>query len=446
MGLFDRLRGTAAQKVAVIGLDGVPLRFLTDGPVSCPAIDALADTGTAGTIEGITPPAVSAGWAALTTGVNPGKTGVYGFQDREVGSYDTYVPTGGDVQAPRVWDYVEDAGSAATVLNVPVTFPPQRTVSRMVAGTFAGELSQAVHPQSMVAELEQVGYRLDVDPALAQAQQYEAFLDDVTETLTARMEAFRRYLDRNDWQLFFGVFTTPDPVNHFFYEEFLSGGEYTPEVRALYRRLDSYIGELRERLDEQTTLIVVSDHGFRPLRYEVDLNQWLQSRGELVFDAASPDGLTDIAAETRAYALDAGRLYINRAGREPRGSVTDPQAAEDALIDALDSLTGPDGRSVVEDVHRGPALYDGPHTDIAPDLVVSPGAGFDLTASVERDAAVFSTSPRSGMHSRTGATALLDTPAATIDADATVLDIAPTVLDAMGVEYDRGAFDGTSLL
>ena len=148
MGLFDRLRGESDPRVAFVGVDGVPFSLLADNPERFPNFAALANEGSAGAIDSIVPPESSACWPSLTTGVNPGETGVYGFQDREVGSYDTYVPMGRDVQATRVWDRVTDAGRQASVLNVPVTFPPQRGVQRMVSGFLSPGVEKAAHPDS----------------------------------------------------------------------------------------------------------------------------------------------------------------------------------------------------------------------------------------------------------------------------------------------------------
>jgi len=57
--------------------------------------------------------------AGINNGDEPGKTGVYGFQDREQGSYDTYVPMGSHVTGDRVWDVAMDNGRDASVFNVP---------------------------------------------------------------------------------------------------------------------------------------------------------------------------------------------------------------------------------------------------------------------------------------------------------------------------------------
>ena len=142
MGLFDRLRGDGDPRVAFIGVDGVPYSLLSENEELFPNFAAIADEGTASEISSIVPPESSACWPSLTTGMNPGETGVYGFQDREVGTYDTYVPMGREVQADRVWDRVQEEGRRATVMNVPVTFPPQRNVQRMVSGFLSPDRRQ----------------------------------------------------------------------------------------------------------------------------------------------------------------------------------------------------------------------------------------------------------------------------------------------------------------
>lgn len=149
--MFDRLRGDDAPRVAFFGIDGVPYRLIEEHPGIFENPTSLATEGSAGPIESIVPPESSACWPSLTTGVNPGKTGVYGFQDNETGSYDTYVPMGRDVQATRVWDRVEQAGRHSTVMNVPVTFPPQRNVQRMVSGFLSPGVEKAAYPMNSVS-------------------------------------------------------------------------------------------------------------------------------------------------------------------------------------------------------------------------------------------------------------------------------------------------------
>ncbi|MFC7216404.1 alkaline phosphatase family protein [Saliphagus sp. GCM10025334] len=447
MGLFDRLRGDENPRVAFIGIDGVPYSLLTNNRDRFPNFTALADEGTASEISSIVPPESSACWPALTTGVNPGETGVYGFQDREVGTYETYVPMGREVQATRLWDRVTEAGRKATVFNVPVTFPPQRDVQRMVSGFLSPDLEKAAFPDDVREYLESIDYRIDVNPKLGHEADKTEFIQDAHETLDARFEAFRHYLETDDWDLFFGVFMTTDRVNHFLFKDYERDGEYREEFLEFYEKLDDYIGRIRGLLPDDVTLIVASDHGFTSLDYEVHFNEWLREEGWLSFDTDNPDELGDIADETRAYSFIPGRFYLNLEGREPRGSVPqeDYDAVRDELKAMLEGLEGPDGRKVVDRVVEKETAFRGDHDDIAPDLVAIPNNGFDLKSGFKADSDVFTTGPRNGMHSFDDTSLFIDDPDATIE-DADLYDVAPTILDLLEVDVKRSAFDGASLV
>jgi len=447
MGLFDRIRGDDGPRVAFVGIDGVPYRFLADHFDEFENLAAIADEGSAGAIDSIVPPESSACWPALTTGVNPGETGVYGFQDREVGSYDTYVPMGRDVQATRLWGRVQDAGREATVMNVPVTFPPERSVQRMVSGFLSPSVEDAAYPDDLREHLEGLDYRIDVNAKLGHNDDKEDFVADAHETLDTRQEAFTHYIEQDDWDLFFGVFMTTDRVNHFLFGDYERDGEYREEFLEFYRKVDRYIGDLRDALDDDVTLVVASDHGFTTLDSEVDLNEWLRQEGWLSYEADEPNELGDIADETRAYSLIPGRFYLNLDGREPRGSVPEDEyeRVRSELREAIEGLTGPDGTPVAKRVETKENAFRGDHDDIAPDLVVIPNDGFDLKAGFSDEGDVFKTGPRNGMHSFDNASLFVDDENARVG-DADLYDIAPTILSLLDIDYDRTAFDGASLV
>ncbi|MDX1747075.1 MAG: alkaline phosphatase family protein, partial [Halobacteriales archaeon] len=431
----------------------------------------------ANSIDSIVPPESSACWPALTTGVNPGGTGVYGFQDREVGSYDTYVPMGRDVQATRLWDRVSQDGRDATVMNVPVTFPPQRNVQRMVSGFLSPSVEKAAYPDEFRDHLESMDYAIDVNAKLGHADDKTEFMEDAHRTLDKRFEAFSHYLREDDWDLFFGVFMTTDRVNHFLFKDYehadtgadeddesraydpgedpeyqMDGGAPPkPENRELfmkfYRQVDEYLGEIRAMLPDDVTLIVASDHGFTSLDYEVNCNTWLEEQGWLTYDDEDHDELNDIGDDARAYSLIPGRFYINLEGREPRGSVPEEEyeAVRDELKSELEAWEGPNGTKVAERVVVKEEAFRGDHDAIAPDLVVIPNHGFDLKSGFKSKESVFSHGPRNGMHSFDNATLLVDDPDVAIE-DADLFDIAPTILELMEPDVARTEFDGASLV
>jgi predicted AlkP superfamily phosphohydrolase/phosphomutase len=474
MGLFDRLRGDDAPRVAFIGIDGVPYSFLSSHFDEFENLAAIAEEGTAGEIDSIVPPESSACWPSLTTGKNPGETGVYGFQDRETGTYDTNVPMGGDVQAERVWDRVVEAGRDATVMNVPVTFPPQRNVQRMVSGFLSPGLDRAARPDEFREYLESVDYKLDVDPSLGHDPDRAEFIENAHATLDARFEAFEHYVEQDDWDLFFGVFMATDRVNHFLFRDYEHDGEYDEafdelrrerldeeeyeareshgpydeEFMEFYRKLDDYIGRLRDAMPDDVTLIIASDHGFTSEDCEVHCNRWLQQEGWLSFDDDDHESLADIADDARAYSFIPGRFYLNLEGREPNGCVPEAEyeAVRDELKADLEALEGPDGRKVADRVVVKEDAFRGAHDDIAPDLTVIPNKGYDLKAGFKGSADhVFDVGPRNGMHSFDDASLFVDDPDVAIE-EVDLFDLTPTILDLMDVDYDRAEFDGASLL
>jgi|GEM_PF-75697 len=305
MGLFDRIRGGDDPRVAFFGIDGVPYSLIADNPDEFENLTALIDEGTGGAIDSIVPPESSACWPALTSGVNPGETGIYGFQDREVGSYDTYVPMRRDFQATRVWDRVQSEGRNATVMNVVTTFPPQRDVQRMVSGFLSPGVDKSAYPDEFRDYLQGIDWRMDTNASLGHEDK-SAFMDDAHETLDQRQEAFLHYIDEDDWDLFFGVFMATDRVNHFLFRDYEEDGEHKEEFLEFYRKVDRYIGELREALADDVTMIVASDHGFTSLDYEVNLNAWLREQ-----DYLSYADETDYTFQLTAWLREAGHVDVD---------------------------------------------------------------------------------------------------------------------------------------
>jgi predicted AlkP superfamily phosphohydrolase/phosphomutase len=110
-------------------------------------------------------------------------------------------------------------------------------------------------------------------------------------------------------------------------------------ILAAYREMDAIVGAVRERLDPQDLLLVVSDHGFATWRWGVNVNQWLLDEGYLALRGSMPEkdlGLlfqrgdlgTDVIdwEHTRAVAVGLGQVFLNVKGRNTRG-VVEPGAA-----------------------------------------------------------------------------------------------------------------------
>jgi len=160
--------------------------------------------------------------------------------------------------------------------------------------------------------------------------------------------------------------------------------KYKDTVEQLYRRMDDLIGKVRRKLDDDTVLIVMSDHGFTNFRRGVNLNAWLRDEGYLFLkDGAetSPDWLAKVDwSRTKAFTLGLTGLFINRKGREAHG-IVEKGAELDALCaelkGKLEALRDPlDGQPVVKECFLTREMHDGPYADMAPELLIGYHKGY----------------------------------------------------------------------
>jgi len=158
---------------------------------------------------------------------------------------------------------------------------------------------------------------------------------------------------------------------------------YQHVIRDLYRRMDALVGRVRVVLDEDTVLIVMSDHGFTSFRRGVNLNTWLHRNGYLVLKDGAHGGewLQGVDwARTRAYAMGLAGLYINLKGREAQGIVTrgpEYETLKQELVRRLNGLQDDEtGEVAIRELFDSATLYQGPYRDEAPDLIVGYAAGY----------------------------------------------------------------------
>jgi len=58
----------------------------------------------------------------------------------------------------------------------------------------------------------------------------------------------------------------------------------------MYVRMDDLLRRTMESIDEETLLLVMSDHGFKDFRRGVNLNAWLRDEGYLVLKDGAREG------------------------------------------------------------------------------------------------------------------------------------------------------------
>ena len=287
----------------------------------------------------------------------------------------------------------------------------------------------------------------------------EGFLEQCRQNDSERELMFFDTLEKTNRGLCVCVFDGTDRVQHSFWRQIdpqhpAHNGEYrAPEVNAIeeaYRNADRIVGQtLQKCQDDDTLLMVISDHGFNTFRYGVDLNCWLEQNGYLVLKEQGL-GLKNLAgidwSRTRAFAVGLAGLYLNLKGRES-GGIVDPGSEAAALRDEiaakLNSLTDPqhDDQPVVKQVYNAVKTYAGPYKQDAPDLLV----GFHIGYRASWETAVGQVTDQlfhpnmkawSGDHcvDQSLVPGILFCNRSVEDAMPRLLDIGPTIMKQFGVD------------
>jgi len=205
------------------------------------------------------------------------------------------------------------------------------------------------------------------------------------------------------------------------------------------------VGELTAELggsleSGETTLLVMSDHGFCRVRKELYVNHWLEREGYLRLPEGAGRKLPQYFPETLAYSLIPGRIFVNLRGREERGSVAPGGPYEDLrerLIQEISSLRDPEtGSPMIRKVHRREEIYHGPFLERAADLIVEPEEGFDPKGNLDRSV-LAAPGDIGGMHTLDDAF-LLMYPGDLPERDWGIVDVMPGILRIMGVELPPG--------
>jgi predicted AlkP superfamily phosphohydrolase/phosphomutase len=148
--------------------------------------------------------------------------------------------------------------------------------------------------------------------------------------------------------------------------------------------MDTLLGELLPAVDDETLLLVCSDHGFAPFARNFHLNTWLRDNGYLVLQDAArrkeETAITDVDwRRTAAYGIGFNGLYLNLEGRERGGIVPPAKATALAarLARELEAVVDPEtGQRPVDRVYRRDDLYHGDATPGLPELLVGYTPGY----------------------------------------------------------------------
>lgn len=386
---------TSRSKVAVLGLDGVPfslLRKLFDAGVM-PQLAEVAERSFFSPMETTLPPVSAVAWTSFMTGAGPGRHGIFGFTDLHDGRISLRFPSFDDIRSQTIWQTLPQARSL--VINLPFTYPARPLNGVLISGFVAPVFEKSVYPASLIPSLKSRGYRSDVDSVKGRTDR-RGLITDLFDTFNIHAEVMLDLVQSMPWDLFIGVVTGTDRLHHFFFDAAADPDHpFHNDFIDYYRRIDLFFGRFMELIGDLTRLIVLSDHGFTLLRSQVYVNHILRGMGYLSLSGPAPQSLEDVLPDSKAFALEPNRIYLNNRGRFPGGPISPEEVPavrarlkkelEGLRLDdvGIDSTEEDESRDnpIFERVLVKEEAFDGECLAVAPDLLLIPKRGYDLKAA-----------------------------------------------------------------
>jgi len=495
------------RKLIVIGIDGGTYDIFDPAMEKglMPNMKSLTESGVKGPLWTIIPPITGPAWVSFATGLNPGKHGTLSFfKPFSKDNKDKFqVLTSQNIDGLAFWDIMAAEGVKTVILNIPQTFPPYPFDGIMVTKI------ESTGPNRMASYPPEWKDRINRDSGVPSdwclqdgISQTPQFLEHLIESLRNDIKINRYLLEETESEVFVSATLVMDGFLHHFWRFIDPSHRYydrdmaqrmAPLVDEFYRAMDDFVGLLLENGGEDTTFCMVSDHGFGPAQEVVHINNWLIENGWLVEDSNSSGLLKKIASMTgmdsRSFVDKLIKLDVLNIRTKLRHSVRGPmrEAIENAmmkefdweksmayfpctadfgihmippfgnssrqelrekLISQLDELRDEDGRPVFKEIHRREDIFQGPHLEEAPDIILIPSGPRICIAEPSKGPLI---QPQkhglvNGFHRQNGVFALKGPgikSGETFD-DARIIDIAPTLLYLLGIPVDEN-MDGKVL-
>jgi predicted AlkP superfamily phosphohydrolase/phosphomutase len=480
------------NKIIVIGLDGATFDIIdpliTRGKL--PNIKKIFSEGVRSKLFSSVPPISAPAWVSFMTGKNPAKHGVLGFQTYNLSKYACYdhsIVTSNSYPKYTIMDILSKNDKRSIAFQIPLTYPVWKINGKMIAGYPTPDQTKAFcYPESFSEELGTL-YEYKSDQIAAGSTQEK--IDCYSNSLERISEKVEKLIRNEPFDLFIYVNNTTDWVQHKFWKHQYDIDQPEPYIDLFYEKLDTKIGNIINLMDDDTTLILMSDHGAgtRPTKF-LNINHLLKEKGYLIpaqkkinlftrtnkywfewikeyfpirywskanFSSKFREKIINTRVykeqinwtETKAYRIPLAYPYtginINLKGRQQEGIVepgSDFENIKNTLYTSLKEFADlhPD---LIEKVYRQEEFYHGPYIDNTPDIIIEINHKYDSGSEIDHlitDIPPILLQTISGYHRPYGIFAAMGKNILKnkVIKDINIMDIAPTILYLLNLEID----------
>ena len=375
-------------RLVIIGLDCMePSLVFEHWREDLPNLSRLMAQGMYGRMESSIPAITVPAWSCMMTGRDPGELGIYGFRNRRDRDYHSMaISDGRAVKFPRLWDILGEAGWSVVVLSVPGTSPPYAVNGSLVSCFLTPSTDVPfTHPPELGDQIKAWMPDFMMDVPNFRSDEKERILANLYSLCDQRFTLAEKLINQDQPDFLMLVDMGVDRLHHAFWKpmdprhpQYEPDSPFATAIHDYYVHVDKRVGELLTHCDDDTAVLVVSDHGAQPLMGGICINEWLISQGYLALKEA-PDQVIplDQAAvdwsQTQVWGAGGyyARIFFNVKGREPEGTVAmaDYEALRQELTEKLKTLTDPSGNPLPIKVFKPQDIYQKVRGR-APDLIV----------------------------------------------------------------------------
>ncbi len=393
------------KKVFVFGIDGTPPKLLFERWIDeLPNIKRLMDKGLYAELNSTVPPSTILAWTAFASGRDPGEMGIYSYTCKVCeGSDEVMLTNSTKKRKEMVWDLLGKTGKKSISLFVPLTYPVKKIDGCMASGFLTpGMIGKCAYPDSLKEKLKSMSNPdMFFDVAIGLAGHRGIGIDNLIkntyEMTDMQIKLVKDLVANEEWDFFMAVMIGTDRLQHSIWKHFdeehrffIKDSQYKDVLKDYYKYLDKRLGEILDMLDDDTVVVVSSDHGMVRQEGKINVNDFLVKEGYLFFKddflakaklrwkeerKFTKFKLTDIDwSKTKAYEVGAyqARIYINRKSRGPDGIVSDEEfeSVREEIANKLLAITDDKGRKLDTKVFRPEDIYKNGFDDECPDMIV----------------------------------------------------------------------------
>lgn len=494
------------NKILIIGVDGLDRELLEKYISFLPTFRFVRDKSPDIRMVSVFPPDSDTAWASIYTGLNPAKHGIVDFVDplernkinKKEGEY-------WDLEAIKgktFWDLASKENKRSCILFPHIAFPVWEIKGIMLNyNPKTGEIN-IFSDQNVFFK----GDNFKLQKRLPRTKfEYKKYLNKKINQVKKEFEIANRFIQMKEWDIFFFYSSALDSIKHIFWNycdpndpTYPGQNQFQNVILDMYKLYDELIGKLIQGIDNDTVVLIISDHGhaMRPIKL-FNLNEVLHQIGYLavksgniatinnlqeklkrsLVDIAQKFGLRPLAQtilrifpqikqiyvrpssidfnNTMAHCTDlSGLKSYNYGGikilKENVNDISYSNLREEIITKLKDFKNTDTNEMIFKWILKREDLYQGKFISKYPDIIFELqddyGAGWEVNVPIFTESKSHKFFPGSHRGSTPVSYILNSDSFKIIKNDIHLMDIAPTILDIIGVEYLPSQFDGKSFV